>query len=102
MRPSSALAFSPGAAGPLLEREAPPDWRLLAACQYTDPDLFHPEDAGQAWHAKRICRAGPVREQCLDHALSAGEGWGVWGGMTERQRGWLLAARRRAERRLAA
>jgi WhiB family redox-sensing transcriptional regulator len=92
------MAFSPGAAGPVLR----PDWRLLAECQYTDPDLFHPEDAGQAWHAKRICRACPVRGECLDHALSASEEWGVWGGMTERQRGRLLAGRRRAERELAA
>lgn len=99
---SGALAFSPGAAGPLPAVAFPPDWRLSAGCQYTDPDLFHSEDPGQTWHAKRVCASCPVREECLEYALSAGEKWGVWGGLSERQRQRLFAVRRRAAKELAA
>jgi WhiB family transcriptional regulator, redox-sensing transcriptional regulator len=99
---STALAFSPGAAVPLPRPGAAGDWTLLAECQYTDPDLFHSGDPGQTWHAKRVCAACPVREECLEYALSAGEKWGVWGGTSERQRQRIFAALRRAGKGLAA
>lgn len=36
--------------------------------------------------AKQVCGACPVRQQCLDHALSFPERVGVWGGLTEDER----------------
>jgi hypothetical protein len=85
MRPSSALAFSPGAAGPLLCPDTPWDWTLLAECQYTDPEVFFPQDPGESAAAKRVCRACPVRAECLAYALANGERYGVWGGLSQRE-----------------
>ena len=64
-------------------------WRDYAACRGADPDLFFPpEDGGkaQARKAKAICAACPVRRECLEYALRHGEHWGVWGGISERDR----------------
>lgn len=81
-----AIAWSPGAAGPLLEPETPWDWTLLADCQYTDPEAFFPEKGGSVREAKRICRGCPVRAECLEYALERGEKFGIWGGLSERER----------------
>lgn len=67
------------------------DWRKLAACLGTDPDLFFPVGsegpaAAQADEAKQVCRSCPVRRQCLDWALRHSQGYGVWGGMTQEER----------------
>ena len=56
--------------------------------------------------AKRACMGCAIRPACLEHALTYGEKWGVWGGMTERERRKerarrLAVAARRAERRAA-
>jgi WhiB family transcriptional regulator, redox-sensing transcriptional regulator len=67
------------------------DWRRSALCAQTDPELFFPEKGGTCDDAKRVCRRCPVREECLDYALSAGENFGVWGGLSARQ---LKAVRR--------
>lgn len=66
-------------------------WRTHAACQTADPDLFFPTgDLAAARiaaeHAKRICRACPVTQQCLAWALKTRQDAGVWGGMDERER----------------
>lgn len=68
------------------------NWRPRAACQDVDPELFFPSDRGgpaaeaQAAKAKAVCAGCPVREQCLDWALSHSLGHGVWGGLTEEER----------------
>jgi hypothetical protein len=85
MRPSSALAFSPGAAGPLLRPGTPWDWTLLADCQYTDPEVFFPEPGGDTVAARRVCAGCPVRAQCLAYAAENGE-HGIWGGLSEEER----------------
>jgi WhiB family transcriptional regulator, redox-sensing transcriptional regulator len=76
------------------------NWREIAACRDTDPDLFFPiGTAGPALRqieaAKRICRACPVQAPCLAWALDHGVDSGVWGGCTEAERRFL---RRSAER----
>lgn len=86
MRPSSALAFSPGAAGPLLCPESPLDWQLSGACQYTDPDLFFPGKGGSTREAKAVCRGCEVRADCLEYALGNDERFGIWGGLSGRER----------------
>jgi hypothetical protein len=68
-------------------------WMDQALCAQTDPDLFHPEKAGDHYrNARRICGSCPVQQQCRDFADrvedDAGEGrrWGLWASQTPRQR----------------
>ena len=62
------------------------DWRSVAACQDTDPDLFFPERGASTKEAKAVCRGCVVREECLEYALANGEKFGIWGGLSERER----------------
>jgi WhiB family redox-sensing transcriptional regulator len=71
-------------------------WQHHAACRYEDPELFFPiGTAGPALEAidkaKAVCRGCPVREQCLELALSSGQDSGVWGGLTPTERRVLKA-----------
>lgn len=70
------------------------DWRVHAACRDTDPDGLFVRGAEQN-RAKMICMGCPVRTECLAEALDNRINFGVWGGMTERERRALL--RRRPE-----
>lgn len=65
------------------------DWPSLAACQNGDPDALFVQGSEQNV-AKRICRSCPVRYECLADALDNRIEFGVWGGMTERERRALL------------
>ena len=65
------------------------DWTTRAACKGTDPDELFVQGAAQN-RAKLICRGCPVRTECLADALDNGIEFGVWGGMTERERRALL------------
>jgi len=76
------------------------DWRHEAACLTEDPELFFPigntgPALAQIDEAKRVCRRCPVREECLQWAIDAGQDHGVWGGMSEDER---RAMKRRAAR----
>ncbi|MEU1040666.1 WhiB family transcriptional regulator [Streptomyces sp. NPDC005551] len=78
------------------------NWRESAACRTADPDLFFPiGNTGpallQIHEAKAVCQGCPVREECLEWALEAGQTQGVWGGTSEDERRALR--RRRAVRR---
>jgi WhiB family redox-sensing transcriptional regulator len=72
-------------------------WRSQGRCRGTDPDIFYPavEDEAAAREAKAICSTCPVRTPCLEHALAVREKFGVWGGLTERERRRALRQRRR-------
>ncbi|WP_026422931.1 WhiB family transcriptional regulator [Actinokineospora inagensis] len=70
------------------------DWRVRAMCQDEDPDGLFVRGAEQR-KAKMVCIACPVRTECLAEALDNRIEFGVWGGMTERERRALL--RRRPE-----
>jgi len=72
-------------------------WRELARCRGVDPEVFYPasDDDEAAEEAKSICVLCPVREPCLEHALSTREKDGVWGGLTERERRRVLRRRRK-------
>lgn len=61
-------------------------WQAQANCMGVDPDLFFPERGASTKEAKEVCRGCVVREACLEHALSNGEKFGIWGGMSERER----------------
>jgi WhiB family transcriptional regulator, redox-sensing transcriptional regulator len=70
-------------------------WRQKAACRGVDPGIFYPASDEEAEPAKAICAQCPVREACLEYALSARERDGIWGGATERERRRMLRQRRK-------
>jgi WhiB family redox-sensing transcriptional regulator len=79
-------------------------WRAHAACRGEDPELFFPADStgpalAQVAEAKRVCADCPVRQECLRFALSTGQGYGIWGGLTEDERRKLRRRRQRAAAR---
>jgi len=55
--------------------------------------LFYPERGESSKEAKAVCATCPVRVECLDHAIATHERWGLWGGMTERERRGLRTAK---------
>ncbi len=68
-------------------------WQESANCLGVDPDLFFPERGAGIQEAKAVCRACVVREECLEYSLVNGEKFGIWGGMTERERRRIRRAR---------
>lgn len=79
------------------------DWRIFAACKGMDPELFFPS-RGNAYPgeesdlelARAVCRSCPTRDACLDYALSNREEFGMWGGLSGRERLKIRRNRRRA------
>jgi WhiB family transcriptional regulator, redox-sensing transcriptional regulator len=63
-----------------------PDWQERGLCSQTDPEAFFPEKGGSTREAKKICDRCEVRPDCLKYALSHDERFGVWGGLSERER----------------
>ena len=61
-------------------------WQDRALCAQTDPEAFFPEKGGSTREAKRICMGCEVRNKCLDYALANDERFGIWGGLSERER----------------
>jgi WhiB family redox-sensing transcriptional regulator len=61
-------------------------WQDRALCAQTDPEAFFPEKGGSTREAKRVCRNCEVRPECLDFALENDERFGIWGGLSERER----------------
>ena len=80
------------------------EWRLYANCLGVDPDLFFPERGASTREAKEVCKGCVVRESCLEAALARGEKFGIWGGMSERERRRVRRKRaiERAEQRAVA
>ena len=62
------------------------DWQERALCAQTDPEAFFPEKGGSTREAKRICTGCEVRAECLEYALAHDERFGIWGGLSERER----------------
>ena len=62
------------------------EWQEQALCAQTDPEAFFPEKGGSTREAKRICQACAVRDECLEYALLNDERFGIWGGLSERER----------------
>jgi WhiB family redox-sensing transcriptional regulator len=91
----SGFGQSQGIAGLLgigLEADAQ-SWQEQALCAETDPEAFFPEKGGSTREAKKICTGCEVKAQCLEYALANDERFGIWGGLSERERRRL---RRRA------
>ena len=62
------------------------EWQERALCAQTDPEAFFPEKGGSTREAKRICQGCEVRSECLEYALAHDERFGIWGGLSERER----------------
>jgi WhiB family redox-sensing transcriptional regulator len=79
------------------------EWRDVAACRDTNPDLFFPVGTTgpaieQIEEAKAVCRQCPALAPCLEFALMTNQDSGVWGGTSEEERrklrkAWLAARR---------
>jgi WhiB family redox-sensing transcriptional regulator len=69
-------------------------WRQDALCAETDPEAFFPEKGGSTREAKRVCTGCTVRVECLESALTNDERFGIWGGLSERERRRLRLQRR--------
>lgn len=77
-------------------------WQDYSNCRGADADLFFPERGASTRKAKAICGACEVKMECLEFAITQGEKFGIWGGMSERERRRIrkersiVARRRRA------
>lgn len=61
-------------------------WMVGAPCAETDPEAYFPEKGGTTRDAKRVCGGCDIRSRCLQYALDRDERFGVWGGLSERER----------------
>ena len=66
--------------------EAELSWQERALCAQTDPAAFFPEKGGATREAKKVCVSCEVRAECLEYALENDERFGIWGGLSERER----------------
>jgi WhiB family redox-sensing transcriptional regulator len=77
-------------------------WQSRANCMGVDPELFFPERGASTREAKAVCRGCVVREECLEYAIANGEKFGIWGGMSERERRRVRRSRVLARQQAAA
>ena len=76
-----------GVAGSYGDSETNPlAWQEDALCSQTDPEAFFPEKGGSTRDAKKICSQCSVNTECLVYALKNDERFGIWGGLSERER----------------
>ena len=61
-------------------------WQDRALCAQTDPEAFFPEKGGSTREAKKVCLGCDVRAESLEYALMKDERFGIWGGLSERER----------------
>lgn len=83
------------------------DWRDVALCRDTDPDLFFPIGTTglaieQITAAKVVCESCPSKEPCLQFAIENNQDSGVWGGTSEEERRELRRVWVRERKRVAA
>lgn len=68
------------------------DWALRAKCAGSKDALF--VEGARQRDARQVCAGCVVRRECLAEALDNQIEWGIWGGMTERERRNLLRSRK--------
>ena len=76
----------PGVRKVVIDDENQLAWQTDSLCAQTDPEAFFPEKGGSTRDAKKICTSCEVRNQCLEYALENDERFGIWGGLSERER----------------
>ena len=75
------------------------DWRSQAACKDADTEIFFPDnenDEDSVATAKNVCGQCIARLACLEFALTNNEKYGVWGGLTTKERTSIRRARARS------
>ncbi len=80
------IGFDDGVLAEMFDITEEQDWQERALCAQTDPEAFFPEKGGSTREAKRICQGCEVRSECLEYALAHDERFGIWGGLSERER----------------
>lgn len=83
------------------ETDEDKSWQMLSNCLGVDPDLFFPERGASTKDAKAVCQGCIVREDCLEYALTNREKFGIWGGLSERERRRIRRERAHARARTA-
>lgn len=89
-----------------MEEHENTDWQELAACRRHDNTLFFGPDHGESelekqareLRAKAVCETCPVAEPCLEFAMETNQKYGIWGGLTDKERASLKRRRARARR----
>ncbi|WP_299534669.1 WhiB family transcriptional regulator [uncultured Streptomyces sp.] len=61
-------------------------WQESALCAQAGPEFFFPAPGSSTREAKQLCFACDERLACLDYALANDERFGVWGGLSEKER----------------
>src|SRR5829696_5315603 len=84
--PPGRPAKSPAQAGRSVGVEEVFGRQERALCAQTDPEAFFPEKGGSTREAKKVCLSCDVRGECLEYALAHDERFGIWGGLSERER----------------
>jgi WhiB family redox-sensing transcriptional regulator len=74
-------------------------WQDYSNCRGADADLFFPERGASTRKAKAICNACQVQAECLEFAIQQSEKFGIWGGLSERERRRIRKERSIAGRR---
>lgn len=72
--------------GEAAEESSEMSWQERSLCAQTDPEAFFPEKGGSTREAKKVCVGCDVRQECLEYALAHDERFGIWGGLSERER----------------
>ncbi len=80
------IGFDDGVLAEMFDITEEQEWQERALCAQTDPEAFFPEKGGSTREAKRICQGCEVRSECLEYALAHDERFGIWGGLSERER----------------
>lgn len=75
-----------------------PAWKADGVCREIDPYLWFADDGDTASTAvaKQVCRTCPVMQQCAEYAIPRADEWGVWGGLTAKERRRIRTARKDA------
>ncbi len=76
----------PSLAPSIVEPGHPLEWQNDALCAETDPEMFFPEKGGSTRQAKKICADCEVSAECLDYAMKHDETFGIWGGLSSKER----------------
>jgi WhiB family redox-sensing transcriptional regulator len=76
-------------------------WQDYSNCRGADANLFFPERGASTRKAKAICTACEVRAECLEFAIQQGEKFGIWGGLSERERRRIRKERAAKVRRVS-
>lgn len=61
-------------------------WQSDALCAQIGPEVFFPKKGGKSLDPKKVCYDCEVRVQCLDYALEKDERFGIWGGLSAKDR----------------